>query len=96
MVEWYIIGIVILVITILISVFDKQIVNFLTPIGKKIRECVMSSRLELRTIKNNLSCSIPFGWLIPIGILFIISFPPVRICRFLPNYQSYSSSVVWS
>ncbi|KAF8589010.1 hypothetical protein K439DRAFT_1333757 [Ramaria rubella] len=55
---YYIIGAVGLVITILVSVYDKQIVNYLTPAGKWMR-------------------SIKFGWLIPVAILFVISFPPL-------------------
>lgn len=57
-IKYYIIGGIILVVTILISVYDKQIVKWLTPAGNWMR--------HLR-----------FGWLIPIAILFVISFPPL-------------------
>ena len=40
------------------TIYHKQIVNWLTPISKEIR-------------------SVPAGWLIPIAILFVISFPPL-------------------
>jgi len=57
-IKWYIIGGLILVLTILIAVFDKQIVNWLTPAGRWMRK-------------------LSAGWLIPIAILFVISFPPL-------------------
>ncbi|KAJ7641439.1 hypothetical protein FB45DRAFT_900229 [Roridomyces roridus] len=59
--EWllyYIIGGVILVLTVLISVYHDQIVDWLTPVTH-----------EMKKLK--------YGWLIPIGILFVISFPPL-------------------
>jgi len=55
---WYIVIAIVLVLTVLITVFDKQIVNWLTPAGRWMK-------------------SIPFGWCIPIAVLFIISFPPL-------------------
>jgi len=55
---YYVIGGVILVITILITVFDKQIVKWLTPATHWMHD-------------------LSFGWLIPIAILFVISFPPL-------------------
>ncbi|KAF8524914.1 hypothetical protein BU17DRAFT_42509 [Hysterangium stoloniferum] len=57
-IKWYIIGGITLVLTILIAVFDKQIVHALTPAGQWMR-------------------GLTLGWLIPIAILFIISFPPL-------------------
>ncbi|KAF8510029.1 hypothetical protein JB92DRAFT_464148 [Gautieria morchelliformis] len=55
---WYILFAVILVVSILIGVYDKQIVHWLTPAGNWMKK-------------------LPAGWLIPIAILFIISFPPL-------------------
>lgn len=55
---YYVIGGVILIITILISVFHTQIVHALTP-------------------ATNWMHNLSVGWLIPIAVLFIISFPPV-------------------
>ncbi|KZP22877.1 hypothetical protein FIBSPDRAFT_824015 [Athelia psychrophila] len=59
--EWlwyYIIGGIILILTVLIAVEDKQIVAWLTPATTWMKK-------------------IKFGWLIPVGILFVISFPPL-------------------
>jgi len=59
--EWlwyYVIGGIILILTVLIAIYDKQIVAWLTP---------------ATTWMKNLK----FGWLIPIAILFVISFPPL-------------------
>lgn len=55
---YYVIGGIVLVFTILIAVYDKQIVTWLTP---------------ATTWMHNLKA----GWLIPIAILVIISFPPL-------------------
>ncbi|KAI5117038.1 hypothetical protein M0805_004745 [Coniferiporia weirii] len=59
--EWiwyYIILTIVLIIVILISVYDRQIVNWLEPTAQKIKK-------------------LPAGWVIPIAILFVISFPPL-------------------
>jgi uncharacterized membrane protein YdjX (TVP38/TMEM64 family) len=59
--EWlwyYVIGNVILIISILITVYHTQIVHWLTPVTHSMH-------------------SLKFGWLIPIAILFVISFPPL-------------------
>ncbi|KAJ6588986.1 hypothetical protein B0H19DRAFT_1102359 [Mycena capillaripes] len=59
--EWtvyYIIGIVVGVLTALISIYHHQIVKYLTPVTKFLHEQ-------------------KFGYLVPIGILFVISFPPL-------------------
>ncbi|KAF8311750.1 hypothetical protein DL93DRAFT_2040418, partial [Clavulina sp. PMI_390] len=48
----------ILTLVILMSVYDKQIVKWMTPVSKKLK-------------------ALPGGWAIPIGILFVISFPPL-------------------
>ncbi|KAF8906988.1 hypothetical protein CPB84DRAFT_1769149 [Gymnopilus junonius] len=59
--EWlwyYVILVVILVITALVTIYHTQIVNWLTPFTKWLH-------------------GLKFGWLVPIGILFVISFPPL-------------------
>ncbi|KDR72938.1 hypothetical protein GALMADRAFT_252295 [Galerina marginata CBS 339.88] len=59
--EWlwyYVILVVILTITALVTIYHKQIVTWLTPVT-----------LWLHDLK--------FGWLVPIGILFVLSFPPL-------------------
>ncbi|KAJ7119589.1 hypothetical protein C8R44DRAFT_878007 [Mycena epipterygia] len=59
--EWltyYIILIVILTATALISIYHTQIVDALTPVTKWLHD-------------------IKYGWLVPIGVLFVISFPPL-------------------
>ncbi|KAL0948375.1 hypothetical protein HGRIS_010957 [Hohenbuehelia grisea] len=56
---WYYVALVlILVITALMTIYHKQIVQWLTPATNWLH--------DLR-----------FGWLVPIGILFVISFPPL-------------------
>ncbi|EPS36458.1 hypothetical protein H072_9989 [Dactylellina haptotyla CBS 200.50] len=57
-IPWWLILVIIIVLTVLIAVYHEQIVNWLTPVSKKIRE-------------------LKWGWVIPIIILFIISFPPL-------------------
>lgn len=59
--EWiwyYIIGVILTVVTILFTVYHKQIVHALQPTANKIHD-------------------LPAGWLIPIAIFFVISFPPL-------------------
>jgi len=59
--EWlwyYVILVVIVTITVLVSVFHKQIVHWLTPVSRWLFD-------------------LKFGWLVPIGVLFVISFPPL-------------------
>ncbi|KAJ3510802.1 hypothetical protein NLJ89_g4469 [Agrocybe chaxingu] len=59
--EWlwyYVILVVILVITALVTLYHRQIVDWLTPVTRWLH--------DLR-----------FGWLVPIGVLFVISFPPL-------------------
>ncbi|THH14146.1 hypothetical protein EW146_g6147 [Bondarzewia mesenterica] len=56
---WYYVAFTIIgVITILITVYHKQIVHWLTP-------------------ATNWMHDLPAGWLIPIAVLFVISFPPL-------------------
>ncbi|PPQ67777.1 hypothetical protein CVT25_009080 [Psilocybe cyanescens] len=59
--EWlwyYVLLVVILVITALVTIYHKQIVNWLTPVTQWLFD-------------------LKFGWLVPIGVLFVISFPPL-------------------
>ncbi|KAJ3557928.1 hypothetical protein NP233_g11619 [Leucocoprinus birnbaumii] len=59
--EWlwyYVILVVILVLTALMTIFHKQIVDWLTPVTKWLH-------------------GLSFGWIVPIAILFVISFPPL-------------------
>ncbi|KAK0187210.1 hypothetical protein F5146DRAFT_1063939 [Armillaria mellea] len=56
---WYYVALVIiLTLTALMTLYHKQIVDWLTPVSKWLHD-------------------IKFGWLVPIGILFVISFPPL-------------------
>ncbi|KAK3367612.1 snare associated Golgi protein-domain-containing protein [Podospora didyma] len=55
---WWIVAIVILVLTVLVTIRHDQVVSYLRPWSEKVRE-------------------LPAGWLIPIVILIIISFPPL-------------------
>ncbi|KIK64267.1 hypothetical protein GYMLUDRAFT_40552 [Collybiopsis luxurians FD-317 M1] len=59
--EWlwyYVIGVIIVVLSTLMTIFHDQIVNWLHPVTSRIHD-------------------LKLGWLIPIGILFVISFPPL-------------------
>jgi len=59
--EWlwyYVLFAVLFIITILFTVFHKQIVNWLQPPANKLKD-------------------LPAGWLVPIAIFIIISFPPL-------------------
>ncbi|KAK1753709.1 snare associated Golgi protein-domain-containing protein [Echria macrotheca] len=55
---WWIIGIIVLVLTILITIHHDQVVAYLRPFSEKVRD-------------------LPAGWIIPIVILVVISFPPL-------------------
>lgn len=57
-VPYYVLIVVICVLVALMTIYHKQIVDWLTPISKKVRE-------------------VSWGWVIPVAILFIISFPPL-------------------
>jgi hypothetical protein len=74
---WTITLVVILVLVVLMSLYHRQIVDWLTPVSNKLRKfvlrtCICHSNAEYFVIR------LPGGWIIPIAILFIISFPPVR------------------
>lgn len=67
MVGYYVLFVVILVITALVTLYHKQIVGWLTPVTRWLHD-------------------LKFGWLVPIGILFVISFPPVCSSSILSRY----------
>lgn len=56
--DYYILLILICVVVALMTIYHKQIVDWLTPFSKKVRE-------------------LSWGWVIPVIILFVISFPPL-------------------
>ncbi|CDW97880.1 hypothetical protein, partial [Sporisorium scitamineum] len=56
--HWWIMLIVVIVIVAFTTIYHKQIVDWLTPISKKVT-------------------TVAWGWIIPVAILFIISFPPL-------------------
>lgn len=70
-VAWYIGLVIILALTVLMTIYHKQIVEWLRPAASWMH-------------------SFSVGWLIPIVVLFIISFPPVRILV----TQAYSMLIV--
>ncbi|KZT51734.1 hypothetical protein CALCODRAFT_503146 [Calocera cornea HHB12733] len=57
-IPWYIIGLLLVVLTALMTIYHKQIVQWLTPAATWMRD-------------------LPAGWVIPVVILFVISFPPL-------------------
>ena len=84
---YYVIAIILSVITALITIYHHQIVAQLTPAAHTVKKSVVVIRAScLSSFFLNLvlillimiSASLPGGWVIPIAILFIISFPPVR------------------
>ncbi|KAJ9476902.1 Golgi apparatus membrane protein TVP38 [Pseudozyma hubeiensis] len=56
--HWWVMLIVVIAIVALTTIYHKQIVDWLTPISKKVT-------------------TVAWGWIIPVAILFIISFPPL-------------------
>ncbi|SPO20845.1 uncharacterized protein UTRI_00322 [Ustilago trichophora] len=56
--HWWIMLIVVIAIVALSTIYHRQIVDWLTPISKKVT-------------------TVAWGWIIPVAILFIISFPPL-------------------
>lgn len=55
---WYLLGSVIATLVILMTLYHKQIVNWLHPVAIKMKE-------------------LPCGWLVPIGLLILVSQPPL-------------------
>ncbi len=56
--HWWVMLIVVIAIVALTTIYHKQIVDWLTPISKKVT-------------------TVAWGWIIPVAILFVISFPPL-------------------
>lgn len=56
--HWWVMLIVVIAIVVLTTIYHEQIVDWLTPISKKVT-------------------TVAWGWIIPVAILFIISFPPL-------------------
>lgn len=72
---YYVIFGIVLIISVLVTIFHQSIVRWLTPF-------------------TNWLHGMRFGWLIIIGILFVLSFPPVRLNPlhlFSSNQSSYSA-----
>lgn len=83
----WIIGLVVIgALTALLAIYHKQIVDWLTPFSNKLRKYAQL-RILLTTGGGTqvqlFVRSLTAGWVIPIAILFIISFPPVCI---IPSY----------
>jgi len=103
---YYVIAIIMSVITALVTIYHHQIVAQLTPAAHSLKGSVIICNSSLsRSFLNPslllliLICArLPGGWVIPIAILFIISFPPVRPIYRVPgllpvDHMYYSSSV---
>ncbi|KAF7329127.1 hypothetical protein MKEN_00173200 [Mycena kentingensis (nom. inval.)] len=58
-IKYYIILVIIVTVSALITIYHEQIVHWLTPVSVWLRD------------------KLKFGWLVPIGVLFVISFPPL-------------------
>lgn len=56
--HWWIMAILVIALVALTTIYHKQIVDWLTPISKKVT-------------------TVAWGWIIPVAILFVISFPPL-------------------
>lgn len=96
---YYVIAIILSVITALITIYHHQIVAQLTPAAHTIKKSVLILILNpALLLLIMISTSLKGGWVIPIVILFIISFPPVRpYCQFpvlSPVDHMYHSSSV--
>jgi len=106
---YYVIAIILSVITALITIYHHQIVAQLTPAAHSVKRSVIICISFLSRFFLNpallllimISISLPGGWAIPIAILFIISFPPVRDVLRVPglppvDHMYHSSSVTKS
>lgn len=62
------------------TLYNEQIIAWLRPFANKLKEYVPSHPLFvaclLRPRRTDYVCRLPGGWAIPIGIMFVISFPP--------------------
>ncbi|SPC65316.1 uncharacterized protein UHOD_00428 [Ustilago sp. UG-2017b] len=56
--HWWLMLVVVIAIVALTTIYHKQIVDWLTPISRKVT-------------------TVAWGWIVPVAILFIISFPPL-------------------
>ncbi|WFD33259.1 hypothetical protein MCUN1_000072 [Malassezia cuniculi] len=56
--HYYLIGIAIIVLIVLMTVFHEQIIDWLEPTSQKVR-------------------TVWWGWVIPVAVLFVLSFPPL-------------------
>lgn len=76
---YYVALVAILVLVALMTIYHKQIVDWLTPVTRWLHEWawICCSVICILTTKH--SSSLPVGWIVPIAVLFIISFPPVRL-----------------
>jgi hypothetical protein len=103
---YYVIAIILSVITALITIYHHQIVAQLTPAAHTVKKSVIICISSLSRFFLNpavlllimISPRLPGGWVIPIVILFIISFPPVRPIFRVPGLppvdHMYHSSLV--
>lgn len=69
--------VIIMVVFALITIYHDQIVDWLKPLAEYLRDECVPVLIVLRALLIP-RFSITVGWLIPIGILFVLSFPPVR------------------
>jgi hypothetical protein len=62
------------------TLYNEQIIAWLRPFANKLKEYVPSSLSDsspsLVRVADGSWCRLPGGWAIPIGIMFVISFPP--------------------
>ena len=79
---------ILLIIVTLFFVFNKQIVHALEPVGNDLRKCVFDCTLACIGLLGinvivfiYVLARLKAGWLIPIAILFVLSFPPVSCSR---------------
>lgn len=78
--------ILIAVISIVILVLQNKIIDAIQPVAKDLRECVTRYQFVQASDVNAVGTefgilsfsSLKGGWAIPIGILIVLSFPPVR------------------
>lgn len=76
---YYVIGTILVVLSALITIYHDQIVDWLKPAANWMKEYVDIHSCASIVCKLMAAHSLPAGWLIPIAILFVISFPPVSL-----------------
>lgn len=90
---YFITGGIIVILVILVVVKDKQVVEWLTPAATWMKRQGNGPPMRFQILTLH---SINYGWLIPAGILFVISFPPVSPAQALSlstliiHHHSYS------